>query len=99
MNFLLFASILFAPQAASAQSPKFEVASIRPVKSCDPGGGGSGAQLKSGPAPSATPAVSPDRLTRCGPVSTLITMAYLSPSAKGTKANPLVRLIPNIPIE
>ena len=98
MKFLLFASALFA-SAASAQSPKFEVASIRPVKTCDPGGGGNPGQLKSGPAPSAAPVVSPDRLVRCGPVSMLITIAYLASSAKGTQANPMMRLIPNIPIE
>ena len=99
MNFLLLASVLFAPQAASAQSPKFEVASIRPVKTCDPGGGPASGQFKSGPPPSAVPTVSPDRLIRCGPVSMLITMAYLSPSAKGTQANPASRLLPNVPID
>ena len=98
MNFLLLATALFA-SAASAQSAKFEVASIRPVKTCDPGRGGAPGQLKSGPAPSSTVAVSPDRLIRCGPVSMLITIAYLASSAKGTQANPMMRLIPNIPIE
>jgi uncharacterized protein (TIGR03435 family) len=98
MNFILLASALFA-SAASAQSPKFEVASIRSVKTCDPGGGGSAGQLKSGPAPSAVPVVSPDRLVRCGPVSMLITIAYLASSAKGTQANPMMRVIPNIPVE
>lgn len=99
MNFFLFASALFASAMASAQSSKFEVASIRPVKTCDPGGGGATGQLKSGPAPSSAPVVSPDRLIRCGPVSMLITIAYLASSAKGTQANPMMRLIPNIPIE
>ncbi len=98
MSFFLFASALFASMI-SAQSPKFEVASIRPVKTCDPGGGGAPGQLKSGPAPSAAPVVSPDRLVRCGPVSMLITIAYLASAAKGTQANPTMRLIPNIPIE
>ena len=98
MNFFLLASALFAA-AASAQSPKFDVASIRPVKSCDPGGGGSPGQFKSGPPPSTAPVESPGRLVRCGPISMVITMAYLSPSAKGTQANPMMRLLPNIPIE
>ena len=40
MNFFLFASAMLACGAASAQAQKFEVASIRPIKSCDPGGGG-----------------------------------------------------------
>ena len=99
MNCFLFAAALFASAVASAQSPKFEVASIRLVKSCDPGGGGAPGPLKSGPAPSSAPVESPDRLVRCGPVSMLITIAYLASSAKGTQANPMMRLIPNIPIE
>jgi uncharacterized protein (TIGR03435 family) len=86
--------------AAQQPAPKFEVVSIRPTSSCDPNAGaGLQGALKSGPANRPVVAASPDRLIRCGPVSMLITIAYLASSAKGSQANPSMRLIPNIPIE
>jgi uncharacterized protein (TIGR03435 family) len=92
---MLVALAAFLPASAQPPGPKFEVATIRPSTNC--GGGGDGGQMKSGPA--TIPVASPDRLFRCGPVSMLITIAYLASSAKGTQANPSARLIPNIPIE
>lgn len=94
---VLAAAVLLAT-AACAQTPKFEVASIRPIKSCDPNGASPDQTKKGGPPP-AMVAASPDRLIRCGTVNMLITIAYLASEAKGTQASPSSRLIPNIPIE
>ena len=95
-------AVLIGFSAASAQpaDAKFEVASIRPVKTCDLGGGVAQGVMKSGSSPNVRAAPSPDRMIRCGPVSMLITTAYLIPLAKGTQANPGgPRMLPNIPIE
>ena len=90
---------------AQSPTPKFEVASIRPVKQCGyEAASPSGDAKKSGPPPGrggggGAPTLDPDRLTICGPVRMLINVAYVVPQGKGVQANPAVRFIPDIPIE
>ncbi len=84
---------------AQSPAPKFEVASIRPVKDCGFPGGPPGDGKKSGPGPGALPAPPPDRLNMCGPVMMFINVAYIVQQGKPTQANSGLRLVPDIPIE
>ena len=93
----VFAAAVFLAFAQSP-SPKFEVASIRPVKQCGFNTFAPADGKKSAP-PGAIPALDPNRFNTCGTVSMFIVQAYVVASAKGTQANPAARLIPDVPIE
>jgi uncharacterized protein (TIGR03435 family) len=74
---ILIAVPLFGVSGSRAQSPQFEVISIRPVKDCGGGGGrsGDGKNGKSGGPP--PPRSSPGRLNECSTVMGFINLAYI----------------------
>ncbi len=88
---------------AQSPPPKFEVASIRPVKQCgfEDAAPPDGFKQKTGaPNGGGTPsAPDPTRFTICGPVKMFINLAYVVSQAKGVQANPGLRFIPDIPVE
>lgn len=88
---------------AQSPAPKFEVASIRPVKQCgfEDAAPPDGFKQKTGaPNGGGTPlAPDPTRFSICGPARMFINLAYVVSQAKGVRANPGLRFIPDIPIE
>jgi uncharacterized protein (TIGR03435 family) len=73
------AAVLICAAVLEAQTPKWEVVSIRPTKDCGGPGPGAGATKdgkKGGPDGGGRPGSSPGRLNMCTTVATLIPQAY-----------------------